>query len=84
MTAQLRVVWDRLAGARSAGQTDTIPVDFDRVVGPEHLYAISHAIHTFAEPRIAAKNFEVLTHPEGWFTVQGGAYGSGLWSLVAS
>lgn len=85
MSAVLHVVWDRLGrGARTSGQVDNLPIDFDTVVGPEHLYAVAAAIHTFAETRIGSKNFEVLAHPEGYFTVQGGAYGSGLWSLVSA
>lgn len=83
MAAQLRLTWDRLAGSRVTGQVDHLPFTLSPTDPAMPIEQVGKAIRAFVVARVNP-TVEVLVHPEGWFVVQGGAAGSGLWSLVGA
>lgn len=83
MSATLHLVWDRLGrGRRTEGEVEDVPLgELDPV---DVMGRVEREIRAIARDNVIADRYEVLVLPEGQFAIQGGAFGSGTWSLVGA
>lgn len=80
MSATLQLVWDRLHARgchRATGHVDTVSIAID----PLTLDGIANEIRKVI---VVRARDEILVLPEGHFVVNGGALGSGTWSLLGA